>query len=357
MTHIHRYIVPFFFCLLLVLILIPISKKIALKLQLVDQPNHRKIHKEPIPIIGGIVILISSFITLTFYLNHSHEILKIKNLVLGCFILTLLGVLDDKYDIKSHYKLFVQFFLAHIVFMEGIRIESLYGFLGIYSIPILYQYLLTTAIITGAINAFNLMDGIDGLASGLAILAFIVFSTMSIVLGQFSFTIIFITFIGGLIGFLRFNLSKNQKVFMGDAGSLTLGFIIITSAIVLLNASSHYNFSHVLIPIIMGVVFFPIIDSLRVYRGRLKDGKSPFKADKTHFHHLMLYISPNHLKASILIILFSASLIFFGYWTYSIFGITFSLICLSIYYGLICCLFNTFREMNHWLENIKRLEN
>lgn len=356
MHTIYKFAFPFLFNLILILILLRPLRKLAIKLRMVDQPNHRKIHESPIPVIGGLVIFLSTILTLFFCVNCIIDWYNYKSLFLGSLILTIVGAIDDKIDIRSSHKLFIQLLLAHIVFMNGIRIESLYGFLGITTLSYPIQYFFTLIFITGGVNAFNLMDGIDGLMAGIACIALLVLSFISFWLGLNSLALILFILLGAVLGFLRFNLSLNQKVFMGDAGSLTLGFIIIYSAILIFKTASSGAHFKTIFPIILGIVFLPMIDSLRVYRRRIKKGHSPFKADRSHIHHLVLNFNSNHKKATILILVFLCTLISFGYIIYTRFGMTISILFLIGFYGLFILIFDTFKEMMDWSKQIKKIE-
>lgn len=342
--------------LLLTFILTPIFRKLAFRFQLVDSPNQRKVHHAPIPLVGGLSIFFATTLTLLLAMPFEHEILDFNNIFIAAFILLLMGVIDDRFDLRASIKLAIQLILAHYIYGQGIKIESLHGFLGIYHLSPWVQYVLTIAVIAGVVNAFNLMDGIDGLAAGLAILGFGVFSAFSFMLGQQSIALVFLAIIGSLIAFLRFNLSKKQKVFMGDAGSLVLGFILVVSGISLLQSSQNSQLQTWISVGVIAVLFVPVMDALRVFRRRAKSGKSPFHADKTHLHHLVLSAGLQHKTATSLILFIIISLMAMGYIGFNFIGITFSIVSMLFvfYFATSLLMFNN--KLKNWKEQILAIE-
>lgn len=341
---------------LLFILLIPFFRKAAFRFQLTDRPNYRKIHQTSVPLVGGIVVFISSGITLALSQIINRELLDLKNIFIGMFLLLIMGILDDKYDIRASLKLSIQLILSHFVFSHGIRIESLYGIFGINDLPFYAQYVLTIVVITGVVNAFNLMDGLDGLVGGLAILSFFVMAILSFLSKQFYLTLILVTYMGSLFGFLLFNLSHDKKIFMGDAGSLSIGFLLITSCIKLLQATSTTPHFPALKIGIISILIVPVFDALRVFRKRIKAGKSPFEADKTHLHHLFLSIGVKHKLTAALILIIVIIITCVGYIVFAFTGITISISFMLILFYSVTALLNFHNKINDWLNHIKKLE-
>lgn len=342
------YLLTLVSSLVLTLAFIPATRKIALKINLVDKPNARKLHQNPIPLVGGIVICISSFLAF-FVANISWaNITEIKILLFGASILLLMGVIDDKMDMKASYKFLIQIVLSHFAFVNGIRIESMYGILGIYELDFTIQYILTLLVVVGVVNAFNLMDGIDGLAGGLAIIGLIFFSFLAFLLGKTYLIILYLALIGALLGFLKFNFSKNQKIFMGDAGSLFLGYILVVSAIILLQSAHKTQYSNLTLVVILGVFIIPVLDSLRVYFERIQEGKSPFEADKRHLHHLVLLLGLKHKKATFSILLSICFYIVFAVIIGYFLGINFTLILLFLSFFIFKTILNLNKKVYFW---------
>lgn len=339
-----------------VLIITPLLRKMAVQANLVDKPNIRKIHNQNIPLIGGISIWIASTITIFMAILSWQEFSKIKWLWIGATILLFVGVLDDKNDIRASLKLAIQLLLAHFTFMQGIKITSMYGILGIYAIPEEMQYILTIIVITGVINAFNLMDGIDGLAAGLAMIGLMVFTWLAWITNNQLLMIVYISLIGALTGFLNYNFSKTKKIFMGDAGSLFLGFLLVVSALILIQSAQKTEKITTVIPCIIGVLFLPVFDSLRVYRARIKRGKSPFKADKTHFHHLVLSLGLGHQRATILIVGVLCILLTISIIVGSFGGFTLMLVATLFVFWMSSKILEINAQIVDWQEKIKNME-
>ena len=350
------YIVIPVISLVLVLVLMPIVRKIAIKISLVDKPNIRKVHKVPVPLIGGILVVISSLITLLLFPEIWNIERKYYALLICSLILLIVGVIDDKMDLRWTIKFGVQIALAWVLFDSGIRIESMFGIFGIDELALTAQYFLTLVVIVGVVNAFNLMDGIDGLAAGLAILGLSAFMVIALLNNNHFLVLLYLSLIGALIGFLRFNLSSKNKVFMGDSGSLVLGFILVTSGILLLQDAYNTPIFPVTFATIVGVLALPVADSLRVYRRRLKNGSSPFKADKTHFHHMVLYLGLKHKWASFLIVFISLFLIVMSLVLGTLFSMTFMIIINLVVFVSISEILSLNREINIWRKKIKKLE-
>jgi UDP-GlcNAc:undecaprenyl-phosphate GlcNAc-1-phosphate transferase len=339
-------------------LLIPFFKKIAILIGLVDKPNYRKIHVKPVPLVGGIAIVISSMLAL-FLCNIliTDSVETLLTLIMG-MVLMITGSIDDKMDIKPFYRLLIQFGCSYTIALIGIRLTSLYGVFGIHEISIFWQYFLTITIITGVVNAFNLMDGIDGLAGGLAIVGLSIFSILSYMLSDFVNLMLFVSLIGSTLTFLKFNLSKN-KVFLGDGGSLFLGFVLVVSGINIIEKSNNivpFNQSLILVAVI-GVFLFPVLDSLRVYVSRIMKGLSPFKADKSHIHHLFLLLNINHRQTTSLIIFMALLLLILFVVLINFMSLTLVLIFGSLTFFIFTTVLNINKNVKYWTGQITRMEN
>lgn len=296
---------------LLTVLIIPLLKKWAIKIQLVDHPNYRKVHQNPVPLVGGIAVFCASLIMLLLALTQNVVFTPYTTLFATSFFLLIIGIIDDKIEVSAKYKLVLQLLLALILCLDGTRITSLYGLFGIYTLNSWTQYLITMVVIAGVVNAFNLMDGIDGLVGSLNLVGFGMFFIISLYLTAYELSLIAIIFLGTTLGFLRHNLSRS-KIFMGDAGSLALGFLLVTLGIHTLQVEAyHQKIAPVYLFLLLFTFFaIPVFDSLRVYMGRIKKGNSPFKADKSHLHHLLLGSGLNHKKTALSIIVYC--LVFFA---------------------------------------------
>lgn len=343
--------------LVLALVFIPIIKKIAIKVNLVDKPNYRKIHAAPVPLVGGISIAITTLLVLIISGNKLVIIKEYFPILSSGLTLLVVGVIDDKTDLNAKYKLMIQLILSFIIAFSGTRISSLYGLLGIYEIAIWMQYALTILVITGVVNAFNLMDGVDGLVGGLSLLGFTMFLIASIFYNNYFLGKISVIFIGAIIGFLKFNLSK-EKIFMGDAGSLFLGFVLVTLGIQFMenqHVNKEYGYAYGFL-ILVAFFSIPVLDSLRVYIGRLKRGNSPFKADKSHLHHLLLTAGLTHKKISIFVVLFCMTLFFIGFGLISFFSTTLIIVSIMILFWAIVKILLMINNLHQWRDTLKKLE-
>jgi len=337
-------------------LIIPVLRKIALFIHLVDKPNARKVHNGAVPLIGGISIYLATTLALGLTIPFELRLLTLKNFFLTISLLLLMGVIDDKLNLRATLKLSIQLILAHFIYQEGIMIESLHGFLGIFEIEGWIRYSLTIIVITGVVNAFNLMDGIDGLAAGLAIVGFSVFAVLAYISGQSMLLLIFLTYIGALLAFLRFNFSKNQKIFMGDAGSLIIGFIMVVSGMKLIQVAQNTSYVFEVYIGVFAILLVPVFDSLRVFRKRIKSGKSPFSADKTHLHHLFLALGIRHKMASLGILLLVVSILGLGYFFLKIEGITFAIAGMLMFFVVISALLQFSNTIAYWRARILEME-
>jgi UDP-GlcNAc:undecaprenyl-phosphate GlcNAc-1-phosphate transferase len=337
-------------------LLIPVLRKIALRIQLVDKPNSRKVHHSAIPLVGGISIFLATILTVFLLINSEIKILEYTSIFASTLIILIMGVIDDKYDIKAILKLTIQLLLAHFIFESGIKIESLHGLFGIYELSEWMQYVLTVTTITGVVNAFNLMDGIDGLAAGLSIVAFLLFASFSYIVGDYFLTTIFIALFGSTCAFLRYNFSSKSKIFMGDAGSLTIGFVLVVAGIKILQTSQDQIHASLFLFGVIGVFILPVFDALRVFRKRIKAGKSPLSADRSHLHHLLLKLGFRHKIATFTIILLLGFHLLAGYFFFHFAGITFSVISILIMFNAITSFLVYNAKIISWRQKIRLME-
>lgn len=306
-------LIPFFLMgsflisILLGVIMIPNILLVSYKKRLFDIPDSRKVHTCPIPRLGGISFLPAIVITFSLVMGFRYIIgLPVENLPLhrtfykflfwlvGSMLLYLVGVQDDLIGVDYRNKFLVQFLAATFLAVCGDWINSLNGIFGIDILPTWIGIPFTIFVIVYITNAINLMDGIDGLASGLCCIALITMGYMHFVHEQYVYVILALATLGILIPFWCYNVFGNagrgQKLFMGDAGSLTLGytlsFLLIHLSIVKPELNGHYVSSSLLTA--FSSLLVPLFDVVRVVIRRLRIGKSPFRPDQNHFHHKLL---------------------------------------------------------------------
>jgi UDP-GlcNAc:undecaprenyl-phosphate/decaprenyl-phosphate GlcNAc-1-phosphate transferase len=293
---------------------IPLVIRIVKKYSLCDIPNGRKVHSTPIPTMGGVAIIGGMIAALFLWFPFTTQVAQVS-FFFSIAVLFALGIMDDIRDLSAKYKFMIQFALAGLIAVSGIRITSLEGLLGVYDLPLLAQYTFTIIAIVGITNAFNLIDGIDGLAGGIGFMSLVtlgIFLTMS---GDANTALIAFALAGGLLAFLYFNFNP-ARIFMGDTGSLVLGFVIAVLCIRLMqvnNAIPNAVLPHAPV-FVLGIVLIPVFDTLRVFATRTWYGKSPFVADKTHIHHLMTNQGFTHALASKVICFIHAFILMEAYW-------------------------------------------
>ena len=293
---------------------IPILIRFLKKKQIMDVPGDRASHDKPTPTLGGIGIFMGVVITLVFWFLPSMGG-KTIGVGIGGIILFGTGIVDDIIDIPASRKLLLQILAAVVVAFVGIRFRSLYGFFGIYEINVVLQYIVTIVVIVGVINAFNLLDGINGLAGGIGLISFF-FLGSALKAGEHDeMPVLAFTIAGAILAFLHYNFRRKAAIFMGDTGSLILGFVLVVLGVEVFNmAGEPHLLTGNLLPnpqvLAFAVLFLPVIDALRVFATRMISGKSPLDPDKTHIHHVLLEAGCSHVSASLLLWLIHILLIF-----------------------------------------------
>lgn len=284
---------------------IPVIINISNLRGLMDNPNKRSSHKMPTPTFGGVAIFAGTLIGYMIW-NFGDEGNLLHKVFAGVLILFFLGIKDDIYGLSPTKKLISQVIASAIVVIgSDLRISNAFGILGIGEIPYLISVALTIFIFVAMINSFNLIDGIDGLAGGIGMIATLGFGLWFMANEHWSLACLGICVAASLLGFLRFNFSQNNKIFMGDTGSLIVGYIITVLAVKYIHYNVNHSFdsrSFVSAPIIAIVMLIvPIFDTLRVFSIRILRGRSPFKADRIHLHHLMVDNNLSHMAASFIL--------------------------------------------------------
>ncbi len=270
--------------------LIPILIELARSKQLVDVPDDRKIHKDPVPRFGGIGIFAGFLFSLLLSASISNSFLEFQYLVAAFLIVFFLGVGDDIMILSPLKKFIGQLAASFILIVKGhLLINNLHGFLGIYAIPVFISYIFTYFTIVVIINAINLIDGVDGLAGSLSLISTLLFGTWFYLNGDLAYSLIAYTLAGSIVAFLYYNFNP-AKIFMGDAGSLMLGLINAVLVIRFINAApTAATFTANASPAVgFGLLLIPLMDTLRVFCIRLYQKKSPFFPDRNHIHHLFL---------------------------------------------------------------------
>ena len=275
----------------------PYLQDLAIKIHSTDEPGPRKVHDHVIPKCGGLGMVVGATTPVLLWVP---KLPAIKGLMIGSLIIILFGVADDIKDLKPRTKLMGQFMAAlAVILVGGIKITDLGNILptGMF-LPDWVAIPLTVLVIVGVTNAANLADGLDGLAGGMSLMILICLAYLAIDEGARPLAIIAIALGGSIFGFLRFN-SHPAQLFMGDVGSQLLGYVAVVLALSLTQQSAALS---VTLPLI--IFGIPVLDTLTVMVKRLAKGRSPFVADRKHFHHQLMAIGLHHTEA--VFILYSA---------------------------------------------------
>lgn len=306
--------------ILLSALIIPRILVVAYRKRLFDIPNERKVHDGIIPRLGGIsfvpTILFSlSFVTGLRYLvgfeiveNRLHFIIpEFFFLICGLTLLYLSGIKDDLVGLRYRTKFFIQVIAASMFPLAGLWINNLYGLVGIYELSPYIGIPLTILMTVFIINAINLIDGIDGLASGLSIIALSILGSLYLYYSQWVYAMFAFSALGTLLPFFYYNVfgraDRCTKIFMGDTGSLTLGYILafLTISYATVNPAIH-PYSEGTIMIAFSPLIVPAFDVLRVMLIRARNHKSLFIADRNHIHHKCLDAGLTSKKAVVCIL-------------------------------------------------------
>ncbi len=302
----------------------PVIIYISQKKRLMESIGERNSHSVETPSLGGVGLFVAFSLALILLGMISGldqmNLIKLLSVLAATIILLFLGIKYDLIVLAPKQKFLGQLFSACIViFMTDIRIDNFNGLLGITELPYIVSVIFTLFVFILVINAYNLIDGIDGLAGSLAIIASVSFGIFFLLNDRPLLLLVSFALSGALLGFLRYNLSDKLKLFMGDSGSLFIGYLLAYQGVSFLhvNESSTVVFNIMNAPVLLlAILSFPLLDTLRVFAIRIKEKRSPFTADRNHIHHRLLDIGCTHKQATLAIstgsILVIASTLVFG---------------------------------------------
>ena len=308
MTAFLSALTAFFFGFLVTPIVIFFFKKN----NVLEAPGGRKIHNGFVPSMGGIAIILATFIGLATWLSL-EQLSMVRYLLIALALMFTLGLRDDLVELTALQKLAGQCVAAFlVVVMADIRLTGFYGCFGIYELPLYLSYGLTFLTIIVLTNAFNLIDGLDGLAGTISVLTLSFLGWWFMASDLFPYGIIAFTMVAAVISFMMYNWHP-AKIFMGDTGSLSIGFLISVLLVLFIDyngtmlAMQGFKFNA---PIATGIALLivPIYDTARIFIKRARNGKSPLAPDKSHVHHYLLRMGYNHDK--VVCILGAVKLIF-----------------------------------------------
>lgn len=304
-------------------VIIPQILLIAFRRQLFDGPNLRKIHHGSVPRLGGLAFLPSIILSMAFVIgcsvmymgNQTFDYIYLTQSVWVCFgvcalmALYLVGIADDLVGVKYRAKFAAQFVAALLMVSSGLWIDNLDGFMGIGALPAWAGVPLTIVVVVFIINSINLIDGIDGLASGLSMIAVLCYGVMFFQMEHFLLALLAFATLGTLMPFFYFNVMgevvKKKKIFMGDTGTLTIGFLLAFMAVEMSISATERVVDMPAVVMAFSPLILPCFDVIRVFVHRLRMKQNPFLPDRSHIHHKLLALGMGQRTVMGLILLWS----------------------------------------------------
>ncbi len=308
------YILAFLTSFATGILFFPVLIQIFRKYNISDTPGGRKIHQTVVPSMGGIGFFLAALISLGIW-AWQFSIPDIRYIIGAICLMFFVGLRDDIVELKASRKLLGQLVsVLIVVIVADIRIRSFHGFLGIGDFNLAISYAFSAFVLLALTNGFNLIDGLDGLAGTISIIAFSFLGTWFYLLGYDGYALISFVFLGGVLSFMVFNWHP-AKIFMGDTGSLTLGFTLATLIIAFMEineglAASSFLKIESTFSAGVALMMYPLYDMARVFARRLSQGKGPMTPDKSHVHHFLMRMGLRHDQVSFLLGFLQLTVIF-----------------------------------------------
>lgn len=303
---------------------VPTIIRISRRKNLMDEPGQRSSHLRKIPNLGGIAIFYSIGICASVFAYEIFDLYKF--LFASLIILLYIGVMDDIMVMRAYKKLIAQILVSVLIVMgSDVRIRSFFGIFGIYELNYYFSVIFTVVTFIILINALNLIDGIDGLAGGYSLLCSALFGISYFRLGSYNYPLVILSvcIIGSVLAFLYYNMSnyRNTKIFMGDTGSMLLGFLLAFTAVCFIDIFIDKKipgmpryYLQAAPAIAVAILILPIVDTLNVIIVRLIIGKSVLSADKNHIHHKLLRMNLTHRRSSFYIMCYYLMIVAVAYY-------------------------------------------
>ncbi|CAL1521465.1 MraY family glycosyltransferase [Chitinophaga sp. MM2321] len=280
---------------------IPILIKVAELKHLYDEPDERKTHKLRIPALGGIGFF-SGFIIAAAICVPALQNSPFQYMMAAFFIIFMVGMKDDLVGLSPLKKLIGQLMASFaIIYLGNLQITSMYGFMGIYALPPNISLMLTYFTFIVVINAFNLIDGVDGHAGSIGLLVSAIMGAYFLHVGEITYAVLGFALAGGLASFLIFNISP-ARIFMGDTGSLLIGLVNAVLVMKFIDVAGNPAGKmpiNAAPAVAVAILIVPLFDTLRVFSVRMLQGRSPFSADRNHIHHYLLDLKLNHTQTTL----------------------------------------------------------
>ena len=317
-----KLVLSFVFSFFITWYSIPTIIKISRRKNLMDEPGQRSSHERKVPNLGGIALFFAISVCASIFAYQLFD--NYKFLFASLVILLYIGVMDDVVVMRAYKKLLAQIIVSTLLVIgSDVRIRNLFGVFGLYELNYFLSVIFSIITFIILINAFNLIDGIDGLAGSYGIICFALFGISYYRLGEYNYPLVILStsIIGAILGFLYYNLSdRSKKIFMGDTGSMVLGFLLTFTAICFIDifiakrgqGLVYYHLQSA--PVIaVAILILPIIDTMNVIIIRLAEKRSPFDADKNHIHHKLLKLGITHKRATLYIISYYLFIVIVSY--------------------------------------------
>lgn len=295
------------FSFMITAVAIPSIVRVSKVKNLMANPNGRTSHFHPTPILGGVAIFAGVIVSSVVFtgITTAHEL---KYIIAAMLIIFFVGLKDDLHPIVAYKKFIGQSVAILFILVPGdFHLASLHGLLGIGELSYPLSLIVTYVFFLALINSFNLIDGIDGLASGIGIITSLFFGIVFLLDNHLGYAVMSFILASSLTAFFYFNVfSRKYKIFLGDTGAMLIGLILSIFAVRFLNFESkalYLSQSHSAPAVLLCVLIVPIFDTARVFILRILRGRSPFAADRTHIHHRLLDLSGSHIKATSIILL------------------------------------------------------
>ena len=286
-----------------VYITVPLLRSVAFKLDLYDKPDEeRKLHTEYIPTLGGVALFLAFFIGFSIS-GFAGQMQGYSYFAAGMLMLFFTGMKDDLVGLSPSKKLLVEVAVGLMLILgSGIYIDNFYGILGIGELPFVASVLITLFTMIVVVNAYNLIDGVDGLSGGIGVIASLFFGIGFFVAGEYAMAMLSAVVAASLAGYLLHNFHP-ASIFMGDTGSLIIGFLLAVQAIQFVGLNEIPAFVEAFGPISavmpVAILIIPLYDTLRVFVLRAKRGDSPFDPGRDHIHHILIGMGMGHRKTSL----------------------------------------------------------
>ena len=307
-------ILPIIIPMIVVSIIHPSLVRIAKMKNIVDNPNARKLNKEPIPVLGGVGVFFGMMFSLAVAGYYVEGFSLHFDIIIAMLIMLYTGVGDDILNLSPRLRFGLQIFTVSLMmFIGDMYIDNFHGLWGVYQLPWVLAVALTIVSGVGIINSINLIDGVDGLCSGYGMFATMLFGVIFMRMGDVSYSVLAFTIFGALIPFMLHNVfGKKYKMFMGDGGSLVLGFILSLFVMRVIQAGINTD-SGSTISFTLAILAIPVFDTLRVMSSRMLHGRSPFSPDKTHLHHMFIELGFSHVITAVNVVLLNGMVVAIWY--------------------------------------------